>query len=131
MKDYLNDSFNAKLVTVNLNEYHLKKLRDFYTLVVNLRMYASTKTHYDRLDEWSKPIYDFIHTMLDISEFANGHPEKNTSSECIFWFTIYKLMSSIIYSPNLKTEVANHHSSAYERNEALIKELEYIMEDIK
>ena len=69
--------------------------------------------------------------MLKKYGFVNGEPEINAKNfKATFWWQIYDLVSNIIYSPNLKTEVFSHHSSAYERNEALIIEVNYILQNI-
>ncbi len=81
------------------------------------------RTHYHRLDEWSKPIYSVIVTRLEQHGFINGGKDESQNPAALFWWSIYGLVSSITSSPNLFTCVSRHHASAYERNEALKAEL--------
>lgn len=98
--------------------------KEFFELVKEQSVNASKRTHYDRLNEWSKPIWDRIHFLLEKYGFKNGEREENQKNpNVVFWCFVYEMFSNIIYSPNLKTQTAHHHSSAYERNEAMIFEL--------
>jgi hypothetical protein len=101
-----------------------RHLLKFIKLAESKQDSASKRTHYDRLNEWSDEIYDFIHEALKKFGFVNGDPVKNSENpDASFWWGIYGMMSSLIYSRYLETKTANHHSSAYERNRALIMEL--------
>lgn len=94
--------------------YDLDGLSQLIEIVQNAQQTASTQTHYNKLDEWSKPLYEFIHAKLN----------DNVNYE--FWKSIFCVMNSVIYSPNLITKVANHHSSAFDRNTAILTELQFI-----
>lgn len=112
-----------------------KEMKDDFkgliSLLEELRGVASKQTHYHNLDEWSTLVYDYIYNMLKKYNFKNGDMETNNKNpKALFWWEVYYVFSSIIYSPNLKSKVANHHSSAYERNEAFIKELQWVYEKI-
>lgn len=85
----------------------------------------SKKTHYDRLEDWANPVYSYIRTMLDKHGFKNGESVQLPAAK--FWQMVYRMPSSIIHSPNLISEVSNHHSSADERNKALIIELWHVI----
>ncbi|EGQ8013296.1 hypothetical protein HFM15_001565 [Vibrio cholerae] len=57
----------------------------------------------------------------------NGDVEANKQKPLVsLWFSMYSIWAHIIYSPNLNSEVADHHSSAKERKDALMMELEYV-----
>lgn len=108
----------------NVNMQDFKALTD---MVNAAKSTASKQTHYHQLNEWSNPIWDHIHNMLKKTGFKNGEPEENAKNlKTQFWWSVYQLFSNIVYSPNLKTEVATHHSSAWERNEAFSIELSII-----
>lgn len=108
-----------------------KDLKAYYELLQSLSSTASKGTHYDKLNEWSDEAYGYIHTMLKKYGFKNGEPEENKKNvNASFWWAIYGALSSIHYSPYLKTQVALHHSSAWERNEAMIAEMKVIVDKI-
>lgn len=107
-------------------------LHVYRNMVIEWQNTASKRTHYEELEEWSKPAYGFIHDMLHKYGFVNGNPEANAkNANASLWWSVYGLLSNIIYSPNLKSEVAYHHSSAFERNRALLAELNIILVDGK
>jgi hypothetical protein len=96
----------------------------YISLVNNLSSTTSKKYFYDGLNEWNHNVYNYVHDMLKKYGFVNGDIETNRKNPCaMFWWEIYQVVGNIIYSPFLKTESVPHHSSAFERNEALIKEL--------
>ena len=98
---------------------------DFKRICIGMRDTASKQTHYQNLDQWSGVVYGYIHKMLKKTGFKNGKPEENAKNpSATLWWTIYGEVSSITYSQYLQTKVARHHSSAWERNEALIMELD-------
>jgi hypothetical protein len=100
-------------------------LSDFRDLLISLRKTASNQTHYHNLNEWSDRVYEFVHKKLKENKFKNGDPEANDKNPgARFWWNVYGIVGAAIYSRHLKTNVSNHHSSAFERNEALILELE-------
>jgi len=90
---------------------------------------ASKETHYEGLNEWEDPIYGYVHKMLHKFGFHNGKLHQKPDSE--FWWTIHNLVTDICYSSSLDTKVSSHHSSAWERNEALIKDLNIIITELK
>ena len=113
------------------NEEVKKDLKIYYEQLQTLAATAIKNTHYDGLDEWSKEVYSFIHKMLAKYEFKNGEPEENKKNiNASFWLSIYDVLSNICYSPYLETKVPSHHSSAFARNEAMIKELEVLINKI-
>lgn len=85
----------------------------------------SKETHYNLLEEWSKPVYDFIRLHMEHAGFVNGCQNQNKT--VMIWIAIYELVGKITYSSFLKSEVSPHHSSAYSRNNALIEELEHFL----
>lgn len=104
-------------------------LKGFYSLIIEQKSLASKNTHYDKLNEWSDPLYAYIHKMLQKYRFVNGNPEANKKlPDALFWWGIYLCMSNVIYSLNLNTQVARHHASAWERNEVLVIEVLQLME---
>jgi len=103
----------------------IDEINEFINLCISLRYITSKQTHYEKLNEWSDKVYDFIHKKLKKYGFKNGEKEQNDNA--IFWWYLYSLPNRTIYSKHLKTKVENHHSSAFERNEALI----LMLEDIK
>lgn len=102
----------------------LHKVHDFLYLLENLN--PSKQTHYHQLDEWRNPITDFLHKVLNETGFVNGQGCSN--EECSFWWSVYTSPDLIVFSNYLKTQVNNHHASAFERNEALIQFFEDIYE---
>jgi len=107
----------------DLHRYHHK--------VIEWQNTASKKTHYEDLELWSKDAYGYIHDMLNKYGFKNGDPAANAqNANASLWWNVYGLLSNIIYSPNLKSEVAYHHSSAFERNRALLAELNTVWDEI-
>lgn len=116
----------------NVSPDCIKDLHEFHHEVIEWQNKASKKTHYEDLNIWSDDVYGFIHRMLEKYGFVNGNPEANAKNpEANFWWMVYGLMSSIIYSPYLKSEVAYHHSSAFERNRALLGELNDLLDNLK
>lgn len=112
----------------NISKESLVSLNDFIKLTEDLKKVASKETHYHNLDIWMKPVYEFVNNELSRVGFRNVEIEYNDSYPDIrFWWSIYRLLSSITYSPNLKSITEIHHSSAYERNDALNKDLKYIL----
>ncbi len=100
----------------------------YLSLVQGWQGTASKRTHYTDLELWSEPAYEFIRKMLNKYGFINGNPEANAKNpNANFWWQIYCLLSNIVYSPNLVSEVAYHHSSAFERNRALMIELNILL----
>ncbi|CAH7128042.1 conserved hypothetical protein [Vibrio chagasii] len=102
----------------------LVELEDFLKALT-----PSKKTHYHMLDEWGTPIYKAVQTKLDEYGFVNGDREGNGKKpEVMLWWSIYGMISVIVWSPNLNAPgVAHHKASAHSRNEALIAELEIII----
>lgn len=106
-------------------------LQKFYDYVEGLRAIASEKTHYHELNVWSGKAHEFVSAMLKKYGFVNGDPETNEKNpDASFWWKVYSIVSNVIYSPHLKSEVAYHHSSAYERNEALLLEIKDVLSSI-
>ena len=109
----------------------LEDLNLFIELVEKQRNSTSRNTHYDKLSDWNNPTYDFIRKMLNYYGFIQGEVEKNKlNQDASFWWSLYQVVSNITYSPLLETEVSRQHSSAYERNEALYKELLILRDNI-
>lgn len=106
--------------------FDIQELKDFRFLLDNVE--CSKETHYHRLNEWSEPLHLFIREKMYKHGFENGNVEENNKKpNARFWFEVYQIIDAIIYSPNLKTQVGLHHSSAFERNEALKVEIDYII----
>jgi hypothetical protein len=106
-------------------------LHELHHLVIKQQEIASKKTHYEDLDKWSSVIYGLIHDKLEKYGFENGNVEKNfKNADVSFWWNIYGLVGNIIYSPNLKTKVQYHHASAFERNRALLAEINEILDNL-
>jgi hypothetical protein len=111
---------------------HLQKLNELLKHLNTAKETASKRTHYDLLDEWSHPVSNIVHQILRESGFKNGNQEYNKQYTGIqFWWRIYEIWGSICYSKYLETEVSRQHSSAYERNNAFIQELEALKEKAK
>lgn len=101
-------------------------LQPFQELLETLTKTASKKTHYDNLDKWSEQVFKYIHKMLKKYRFKNGGLEQPVDAR--FWWNVYDIASSCVYSPNLETQVATHHASAFERNESLKKDIKQLQE---
>jgi hypothetical protein len=103
---------------------HLQTLQNYITHLEHLGETASKGTHYHGLDEWFTPAGEFVHQALTDAGFKNGDKTYNEQYPGIqFWWHIYGLYTNVCYSRYLQTEVPNHHSSAFERNAALILDL--------
>lgn len=103
-------------------------VKQFKELLDELSETTSKETHYHNLDKWSDQAYGHVHDMLKKYGFKNGDVEANKKNpDASFWWSIYGIVSFCIYSPNLETQVANHHSSAWERNEALRKDIQDLL----
>jgi hypothetical protein len=119
---------NSALEIKGINSEWRKEVVEFIQLLNDLSMNTSRNGGYDRLDEWSSPVNDFIHKKLNKYKFVSGDPEANKKlPDASFWWALYPLPTSIIHSVHLETKFANHHASAFERNEALICELKELL----
>jgi len=105
---------------ITLNCYH--DLCIFHQWLQEASKWASMDTHYQELDEWWKPYNKCIGNNLDKYGFVNGVGAPNDDAK--LWWLIYG--SDPVDSPNLKTKVARHHASAWERNEVMILEIGYL-----
>lgn len=125
MKDTL--IFNNLMSVYQSNSVSNECIQDivkFKTFLETLN--PSKDTHYDKLDDWSTLVYSFIRNLLNKYGFVNGKPEKNKeNSDGLFIFELYCAIGNICHSPFLENEsVSVEKSSAFARNEALIKELD-------
>ena len=98
-----------------------KFLADLYELDKT----ASKGTHYDRLDVWLEAVNRGVRNNLEKYGFVNASKEQN--DDAAFWWLIYQVVGGVCHSVHMKTSVANHHASAWERNQALIKDVEDII----
>ena len=114
---------------VGLDAFH--ELTEFMELLRGLSETASKQTHYHKLDEWSDAVYGFVHEKLDKHGFINGGAAmgKEQPRDAEFWWKVYAIVGSIIYSPNLESKTEYHHSSAWERNEALMADISDLIEN--
>ena len=87
---------------------------------------ASKGTHYDRLSEWSDAVYAYVHNKLEKYGFIQA--SKDQPVDANFWWLIYQVVGNVCYSVHMKSQTAVHHSSAWERNQALIADIEDILE---
>lgn len=95
---------------------------------------ACKGTHYEKLNDWSDPTFQFVHDMLEKYGFKSGDMVGNEKNvDALFWWKIYDVVSNVIYSLNMKLTVlvAIHHSSAFDRNEALKKDIQVIIDHFK
>jgi len=127
-KDEISNSLLECIEAVNVSSAAFDDLRAYEKWLVGLRETASKQTHYHRLSEWSDKSYGYIHKMLDKYGFINGGKDQN--SDAGFWWKVYGLLGSVCYSPHLRTRVAPHHSSAWERNEAMITDINILIKTI-
>lgn len=105
---------------ITLNCYH--DLCLFHQWLQEASEWASMDTHYQELDEWWKPYHQIIDVNLKKYGFINGVGAPNDDAK--LWWNICG--SDPAWSPNLITQVANHHSSAWSRNEVMILEIGYL-----
>lgn len=106
----------------------LKDMTPFKDLLDELDVTASKSTHYHKLDEWTSQVFGYVQEMLKKYDFKNGQPEVNEKNpDASFWWKIYSVVSNVIYSTHLETKVSSHHSSAHDRNSALIKDVDVII----
>lgn len=130
MKPLYSHSVRQALEAIKPSENCLQDLMAFKKFIDSLESSSSKKTHYAELNQWSDPVYKFIHNMLDKYGFISGDVSANLkNADASFWFKIYSVMSNVTYSSNLKPLelVALHHCSAYDRNEALRKDIAIII----
>ncbi len=99
----------------------------FHQWLTGAKDWASKDTHYQQLEGWWKPYNQFIHNCLNEYGFVDGVGAPNDDAK--LWWNIYG--ADPAWSPNLKTDVSNHHSSAYERNEVMILEIGYLCNHFK
>lgn len=127
-------SFSVLEASNLLSEASIDAVTDLQTFVAfleALRSTASKQTHYERLEHWNGPVFNYVHNMLKKYGFVSGDPEANSKNpDARFWASVYNIVSNVIYSPHLKSEVVYHHSSAYDRNEALILEIQDVLSSI-
>lgn len=129
---YSHSAQEARKVIGNASKEAVDDLRLFKTLIEGLSETASKKTHYQDLDKWDHSVYEYLHEMLKKYGFVNGNPDANALiPDANFWWKIYGVVSSVIYSPHLKSEVSSHHSSAFERNSALVFEITDVLKAIE
>lgn len=119
-----------KALQVEVGQQAFDDLLKYLELLESLRETACKETHYARLNEWSDKAYRFIHDMLKKYEFINGGAAMGLQQprDAEFWWVMYALTTDVCYSRHLKTDVSNHHASAWERNEALIADIRDIIE---
>jgi len=121
----INWRWTEKPTIMDASEEAKVAVTDFKQMCIGLREVASKKTHYQDLDEWSDVVFGYVRKMLKKTGFKNGRPEENAKNpNATLWWAIYGMVGNITYSQYLQTRVARHHSSAWERNEALIMELQ-------
>lgn len=124
-------SYRVQECIKSIKHASMEAIDDFYVFkdhVNALQATASKYTHYEKLDEWSHAVYDFVHKMLKKYKFVNGDVEANKKNpDATFWWDVYAMIGSVIYSPHLKSVTAAHHSSAAERNAALLLEIEDVL----
>lgn len=112
-------------IKAETSEESLNDLKCYYEDLLRLNENASKNTHYDRLSEWSDAVYAFVHNKLGKYGFVQASNEQNQDAR--FWFLIYQVIGGVCYSKHMKTQVAAHHSSAWERNQALLGDIEDIL----
>ncbi|RPI84081.1 MAG: hypothetical protein EHM34_04260 [Nitrosopumilales archaeon] len=104
----------------------------FMAVLEGQRACASKDYHYKDLFYWDEAVYGFVRKMLTKYKFINGGAAMGLEqpADANFWWQVYGLVSNVCYSPNLHSKVASHHSSAFERNEALITDVQILMERV-
>lgn len=134
LKEYLKDNSNFegsiwhvvfKITNTVLSCGSIKKLatdeiKEFIKFQQDL--VCSDKTHYEKLDDWLEPSYQFVRGKLKKYGAINGKCE-NKNPFANVWLEIYSAINNVVKSPSLKTEVEYHHSSAEARRDALVKDL--------
>ena len=109
-------------------EFAYNDLKPFYELLERLSHAACKYYFYEGLEVWSGHVYEYVRKMLDKYKFVSGGQFQNADAE--FWFGIYKVVSDVCYSPNLKTKTSIHQSSAWERNEALKADIKILIDNL-
>jgi len=104
----------------------------FMTVLEAQQLVASKETHYVKLHAWSNAVNGFAHKTLMKHKFVNAGAIMGIEqpADANFWWHVYCLIANVCYSPNLHSKVADYHSSAYERNEALIEDLRILIERV-
>jgi len=119
-----------KCLKANVTVPGFNDLSVFLAELLELDKTASKQTHYEKLDDWLVPVYKLVRQRLKNFGFINGgaaHGIKQPT-DADFWFLVYGVVNNVCYSPNLETQVSHHHSSAWERSQALIKDIQDIIE---
>lgn len=116
-------------------DFPLLILEDLNGFLAHLKAASpSTRTHYQGLDEYSDYKYSFIRNILDKYGFVNGEKELNEKNKPVkFFFSIYAKLESFAGSPLfvLSDGASASKSSARDRNNWLIKELEQLIRFIE
>ena len=107
--------------SISLSCYH--ELCNFAKWLQDACDWTDRRTHYQGLDEWLTPKNQIISKNLDKFGFING--KGSTNNDSAFWWVIHQLEPC--YSLNLVTEVSSHHSSAWERNNCMLIEIEHLI----
>jgi hypothetical protein len=66
-----------------------------------------------------------VRNKLNKYGFINASPEQN--DDAAFWWLIYGLVNGACDSVYMKTTGSRHHASAWERNQALMADIEDII----
>ena len=117
---YILEKLTSEPLDINLDCLH--SLFDLLTWLEESQTWASKETHYFELEVWRKPYNQIILNNVNKYGFING--QGPTTPEGSFWWAIYQY--DPVNSPNLKTQVSNHHASAHERAICAKTDLEVI-----
>jgi hypothetical protein len=115
---------NNENFKISLNCYH--DLCIFAHWIQESLKWASTQTHYHKLDEWCNPYWNEIGKNLNKYGFVNGIGCNCTNYDCRLWWLIYGYDS--VHDPNLITNVERHHASASECAKAALMRIEQLCE---
>ena len=115
-----------KCLKANVTKLGFDEVAVFFKELQELDKTACKETHYHKLDEWMDPVYKLVRARLESFGFVNASKEQPV--DAAFWWNVYAVVSHVCYSVHMKTSVARHHASAWERSQALIADIQDIIE---
>lgn len=86
---------------------------------------VTDRTHYEKLNDFLDPVYDFIHEGLKQFGFVNGEQKKNKKNNkaMIIWWLYGEVGNCIYRHPCIDSsivKVACHHASSFHRQQAIL-----------
>lgn len=92
---------------------------------------VTERTHYEKLNEFLDPVYDFIHTSLRKFGFISGDQDKNRRNHpaMIIWWVYGEVGNCIYRYPCIDSSIVNvacHHASSFHRQQAILNSIKLL-----